>query len=533
MPACAAAGGLMLYLSFPPADLGPLAFLALVPFLMSVRMARSYRGALLAGLVAATVAYVPAFAWVASVAPGGWLALSFYVGLYVIVAAPVIRFFQRRCPAFWPALTAMLWTGLEFLRMRLGPGFPWLFVGYTQYRFVDLLQMAAWGGVFALTFIVVLFNASLAAMLSPSITASGKVPRRSWALFAGTLALLTLATAAGSTMRGRVRLEEGPVVGVVQQNFPRLVEEIFRAPQPGEDIYAPGEAEIRKAVSLSESLEGKGPSLIVWPETTVQLPLNLSPNLLQSARERSILMQVRQDFRELGRRMGCHLLVGAPTYFPRSAGYVESVKYGATVKNFGNSALMFSPEGEFEGRYDKMKLVPFGEYIPLRDALPFLQVFTPMTRELTPGDRPVVFTLPGEGEEVGLGPLICYEDVFPSLTRAFRRKGADVLVNLTDEGWYRIPGELGQHLAMAVFRAVETRTSVVRAANTGISCFIGPRGEIYARLKPHHEGALAAHVRLCKASTPYVRHGDVFAIACLVLSLAALGTLAALRRRSV
>ena len=194
---------------------------------------------------------------------------------------------------------------------------------------------------------------------------------------------------------------------------------------------------------------------------------------------------------------------------------------------------MFSPEGEFEGRYDKMKLVPFGEYIPLRDALPFLQVFTPMTRELTPGDRPVVFTLPGEGEEVGLGPLICYEDVFPSLTRAFRRKGADVLVNLTDEGWYRIPGELGQHLAMAVFRAVETRTSVVRAANTGISCFIGPRGEIYARLKPHHEGALAAHVRLCKASTPYVRHGDVFAIACLVLSLAALGTLAALRRRGV
>ena len=110
--------------------------------------------------------------------------------------------------------------------------------------------------------------------------------------------------------------------------------------------------------------------------------------------------------------------------------------------------------------------------------------------------------------------------MFPDLTADFRRKGADFLVNVTDEGWYDIAGELDQHLAMAVFRAIETRTSVVRAANTGISCFIGPRGQVYAAIEPRTEGALSAPVQLCPVLTPYVRWGDAFGIACLMLTLA-------------
>ncbi len=437
--------------------------------------------------------------------------------------------------------------GLELFRARLGPGFPWLFLGYTQYLVPGLVQNAAWGGVYALSFLVFLVNASLAGALWSLWSARQGLPApRHGRTLAACAAILVLCWAVGTASGGRVRWEEGPVVGVVQQNFPRRVSEIF-APTTMEELYAEVEREVEVAANLTMALRQHGPALVVWPETTLQLPLNVEPRFFAAAaeaahsvfdrenllRQGQALTRALRHLSRIGRQMGCHLLVGAPAYLPRpGAGYVASLLYGPHVTQYGVSAFLVDPDGKPVERYDKMQLVPFGEYIPLRDALPFLQAFTPLTRENRPGREAVIFRIPdGQGGRLRFGALICYEDVFPALVRGFRRAGADFLVNLSDEGWYWVPGELRQHLAMAVFRAVETRTTVVRAANTGVSCFIGPRGSIYAALPPHRAGSLAAPLRLCDRSTPYVRHGDVFAVLCLMFAVAASPVITALRRR--
>jgi apolipoprotein N-acyltransferase len=301
--------------------------------------------------------------------------------------------------------------------------------------------------------------------------------------------------------------------------------------------------DIEKAARLSKTLEGEDIRLLVWPESTVGVPLNIAPHLNPDERSRAVQLFARGTLGHLGQAMDCYMLVGAPSWYRLSDGYIDYVYYDTTRKDFGNSAILLTPEGEFAGRYDKMHLVPFGEYVPLRDWLPFLEKLTPMAREITPGPEAVVFELPlRNGRTVRFGVLICYEDVVPELVRVFRQKGAQFLVNITDEGWYRPPGELKQHLAMAVFRAVETRTTLLRAANTGISCFIDPRGVIYARVQKqvggrarirNVEGARSAPVRLTDQITPYVRFGDVFAWACLIPSVAVPAARMLIARRPV
>jgi len=532
--ACALLSGVLIFLSFPPADLWPLAFVALGPLMVATCGSRSWRGAALLGLTAGLVGYLPSLAWLASVTVPGWVALALYVSFYAAVAALAFRLFQRRAGVLWPLPAAAAWVGLEFVRAWLITGFPWLFMGYTQYRWLSLVQLSTVTGVYGVSFVVVLTSAALA-QVAIEKARSGRGGRfrfstRDAAMLAGPLALLAACLIGGATARRSVRLRPGPVVGVVQQNIPRLVSDL--TDKSYEQFCRDAMEELKKVQELSESLEGTGMRLLVWPETTVQAPMNVSPSIIADPWQHRILLLSLDMLKGLGQRMGCYFLIGARSWFKLAEGYVEDT-YDTEVADFGNSALMFSPEVRFMGRYDKMHLVPFGEYIPLRDVLPLVGHLTPFQRGLTPGDEAVIFELPAAFEgavPTRFAALICYEDVMPALVRQFTRSGADFLVNLTDEGWYRIPGELRQHMAMAVFRAVENRTTVVRAANTGISCFIDPTGRIYecvsrqvggrSRVR-NVAGVASAPVRLCDATTFYVKHGDVFAAACLALSVGA------------
>ncbi len=521
--------GLLVFLSFPPVDLAPLAFIAFVPLLVAVQKARSTASAALCGGVAAAFAYVPAFAWVASVTIGGWLALSLYVGLYLVLAAVAARHLSRLSPLLWPLLVAMVWTGLELFRARLGPGFPWLFLGYTQYRFRSLVQVSAWTGVYGVSFLVFWCSAGLASVLHDIARPSRRRGRAVWLHAILPVLAIGLSALLGPHAGKNVRIHEGPVVGAVQQNIPRRRAKIFN--RTVEESCAAAAEELERVARLTRPLADHSPHMVVWPETTIGVPLNAHLHSLV-APARRLLTLTFQRLRETGAALNCPLLVGTSMLTERAARGREVGLYGPTVTDRTNSALLISPRGEIRGRYDKVHLVPFGEYVPWVDILPFLQAFTPFTRNLRPGEELVLFPLPdAEGQEIPFGALICYEDVFPGLVRDFRRQGARFFVNLTDEGWYFIPGELRQHLAMAVFRAVETRTTVVRAANTGVTCFIGPRGEVYARLQPGRQGTLAAPVRLCDYRTPYMRFGDAFAVGCLMLAIALPGVLAALRAR--
>ncbi len=517
--------------SFPPLDVWPIAYVAFAPLLVAVCRAPSWRSALLCAGVAALAAYLPAFAWVASVAVPGWVGLAVYVGLYLLVAALLARLFQRRAGAAWPVAAAAAWAALELTRARLGPGFPWLFLGYTQHKFLPLVQVAAVGGVYAVSFLVFLVNAALA-QLGLALCSSGARTGRPAALLVlgASLAAVGACAGVGRAVMGGLPVSEGPVVGVVQQNIPRIVADIFDPTKTAEQIYREREDEVLRCAMLTARLRGQGVALVAWPESTAPVPLDLPARLFAIERERLLQEQTLGLIRALGAEMDCFFLVGAPSYVSREV--ARSLLYGVeATAQFGNGAVLLSPEAVVEERYDKIRLVPFGEYIPLREQLPFLQKFTPLPREITPGTEEVVFALPLEGGgKVRFAALICYEDVFPELCASFRRRGAEFLVNLTDEGWYVIPGELRQHLAMAVFRAVETRTTLVRAANTGISCFIGPTGEVYAALEPLTEGALAAPVRLCPVRTAYVRRGDAFGWSCVALTAALLGVLLLARR---
>jgi len=527
--ALSAVAGALVYLSFPPADVWPASYAALAPMLVAALSSPSRKGAALCGAVTGLVAYLPALYWLSSVTVGGWILLAFYLALYVALAAVLARSMHRRHGALWPLLLACAWVGLEIVRAKFCTGFPWLLYGYTQYRVTPLVQLSALTGVYGLSFLLVFLNASLAGFAVGVLarTRSSAPPGVRHALAALIACALILAVLGVGGMAARsVPMKRGPVVGVVQQNIPRIVSEIIK-PRTEAEAYARVRAEIVKAARLSDQLDGEI-QLLVWPETTVQVPMNVAPELWEDPEFRSLARFAFERLALLAQQKGCRLLVGAGAYLPRDRGYVRVV-YDSTVEHSANSAVYFDAQGNYLDRYDKMHLVPFGEYVPLRDWLPFLQVFTPMTRDITPGEDPVIFTLPlADGGEVRFAALVCYEDVVPALVRRFRRRGAQFLVNVTDEGWYRPRGELQQHVAMAVFRAAETRTTVVRAANTGISCFINPRGEVYAvvcgevegRLSVRNvEGAIAAPVWTADVLTPYVRFGDWFALLCAVVGL--------------
>jgi len=337
-------------------------------------------------------------------------------------------------------------VALEFARARLGPGFPWLLTGYTQHGNLALVQLSSVTGVYGLSFLVVFFNAGLARLLHGGrSTAQGRweLQLRVLVHLAPAVLMLLACFLWGRATMKTLGLKKGPVVGLVQQNVPRLVRDITS--QTAEEFYRAQRRELQTALELSRGLKDKHIRLLVWPETTVQLPLNVAPGLFVEPRMAEILRWLMRELSALGEEMDCYFLIGAQGQFSPEYGYVEQVPDQIPDERTANSAMMFSPGGQYMGRYDKMHLVPFGEYIPLEDWFPVLAWLTPIRRSIRAGESPVIFELPARGSSdaaARFGAVICYEDVVPSLVRRFRLRGADFLINLTDEGWYHIPGEL-------------------------------------------------------------------------------------------
>jgi len=548
-----AAGGTLVFLAFAPAELWILSYVALVPVFVCASRTGSYREAALCGAAAGVCAYLPGLAWLSDVTIGGWVFLALYVAAYVMAAAVLARFFAGRRPSLWPLLMACAWVGLEIVRANFATGFPWFLYGYTQYRWTALIQIAAVIGAYGVSFLVVFVNAALARTVLAAGTGGKALPGAGAMLFAAG-ALVAVCAIGGDRAAPDIKriyaLTDQDVRALSPEQVDRLNARL-RAYWDG--VFGRIRDEIDKAARLSRELEGKGVDLLVWPETTVNEPLNPESAPFLGPQAQSMQQHAMDTLRQLGRSLNAYLCIGAPYLFVERMGDTRMEAYGPEAENNANSAYFFSPHGRLLGRYDKVHLVPFGEYVPLRDWLPFLQALTPMTRQLTPGDELVVFDLPfAQGQTATFGVLICYEDVFASLARKLRRgpvpgRGkprarADFLINITDEGWYRVPGELKQHLAMAVFRAVETRTTVVRAANTGVSCFINPRGELYRIVQKEVggrivvrdiEGSACAPVLLCDSITPYTRAGDWFAWLCLVLAVASVPADRVLRRRRI
>jgi apolipoprotein N-acyltransferase len=499
--------GLLLWLSFPGGgEVRSLLFVALVPFLFAVSHLRT-PGAVFSGLICGLVHFILLLYWIVIVLGkyGGlswfisWPALfllALYMSLYFVLFAVPARYILLSFPAaaaLW--LVPALWVGIDWLRGVLFTGFPWMDLGYALYQVPWLVQIADLIGHHGVTFVIVFVNTGLLLVMQRR-TLPGYLPIL-------VPALLLLGSVA---MYGKIRYAEvqqtitaGDVsritVGIVQGNIDQSVKWSPSQQQATVTGY------IAQTASLFVSSR---PSLVVWPETA--LPFYPPAN------------EHMQPLQELVLAYDFALLTGAPWY--------EIIDQEARKVNFFNSALLLQPDGSFAGKYYKSHLVPFGEYIPLKKYLPFLAPLVEAVGDFSFGtiEQPLI------RQEARAGVLICFESVFPELSRKWVAAGANVLVNLTNDAWYGKSSAPWHSLAMSVLRAVETRRSLIRSANTGISAFVTPLGTITHQSELFVPWAAATEVVLCEDLTIWARYGYLFAPVCLLLGLFG-GLLAGVRRR--
>lgn len=490
-----AAAGVLGALAFPRTGWAPLAWVWLVPALVS-GATRPGRAALRDGWLAGTVFYVVLLRWLdhtflhysAIPWPLTWLpivALAAYCGLYLGAVALAVAWLRPRLgagPAL--ALAPPLWVVGEWLRGWLMGGFPWGLLGYSQAAQLPVIQIAELGGVYAVSLLIVAVNAALAGLLALG-------PRRAWPGAAAALVLLVGALAFGLHAMTRASAgDAGSVeVAVIQPSIEQTIKWDPTRHAQILDIY---ERLTREAASAR-------PAVVLWPETATTIYLRGDPVLLDR-------------LRRLAEEVGTPILVGSLDRRDGPRG------------QFLNSAFLLTGQG-ITAKYDKIHLVPFGEYVPLAGLLGWVKSWAEFISEFGTGDTETVFPLPG----APFGTVICYEVIFPELFRGFVARGAAFMANITNDAWFGETSGPWQHLGTLPLRAVEHRVAIARAANTGVSAFVEPTGRIGPILPLLERGVLHRRIPLRARPTLYTRLGDWLVYACAGLGAAA-GALALFRR---
>jgi apolipoprotein N-acyltransferase len=469
-----AAAGVLGALAFPKTSWSLLAWVWLVPALGSGAM-RPRRAALLEGWLSGTVFYVVLLRWLDhtfqhySAIPWllTWLpivALAAYCGLYVGALAWAIAALRTRLGVGAAlALTPALWVLGEWTRGWLMGGFPWGLLGYSQHAQLPVIQVAELGGVYAVSFLIVAVNAAAAGLLLLG-------PRRAWPGAAAAAVLLAASLGFGVHALARTSAADaGSVeVAVIQ---PSIEQTIKWDPARHAEILDVYERLTREAARTR-------PALVLWPETATTIFLRGDPALLGR-------------LQALSAEVGTPLLVGSLDRRDGPRG------------QFLNSAFLLTGQG-ITAKYDKIHLVPFGEYVPLSSLLGWVKSWAEFISEFGAGDTEVVFPLPG----APFGTVICYEIIFPELFRGFVVRGATFMANITNDAWFGETSGPWQHLGTLPLRAVEHRVAIARAANTGVSAFVEPTGRI-GPLRPLLErGVLHRRIPLRATTTLYTRLGD-------------------------
>ena len=474
----AAVSGLLLAASLPKPDYHHLGWIALLPLFLLIASEETRSRAVAIGYAAGLVYYSGTFYWIAAtMATYGGLSpiLSFGVfALFVVVFAlhtalfaVMLRFLIGRVGSYGLLLAGPAWVAVELLQAHLiFGGFPWMLVGYALAPYLGILQLVTWTGIYGLSFLLVSVNAAAALA----------VWRRDWRFGAVAavpvfLALLTPAPK-GPTP------SEGLSVRLVQTNID--IDQSWRS----EDAVR-----LLDELHALSTASGPGPDLVVWPETPAPFYLGRDP-------------EIRRRAAAIAGALDAHFLIG----------YIGRIGESAS-----NSAGLLSPGGEQVSRYDKVRLVPFGEYVPFRRLLFFAESLVRNVGDFRPGTEYTLSSIDGHR----ISTTICYEDVFPGLMRQFTRRGAEVIVNITNDGWFGSTSAPYQHLRMAAVRAAENRRYLVKATNTGISAIIDPYGHILSRTELGQRTTLEGEVGYRNDLTFYVRYGDVFAYVMAMMTAAA------------
>jgi apolipoprotein N-acyltransferase len=521
----ASASGLLLALAFPKFSIAGLAWIAPGILLFSAAGC-SGRTAFRTGFAGGYCFYLATLYWLLHIPVPflpilGWLALSAYVAIYVglwtwlswkvfpttlpltiypwdVATLDTLLASSWKTRALWSTKCAAIWVALEMVLGRFISGFPWEFLGVSQYKMLPLIQISSVTGVYGVSFLIVWFSVAL--MLTVVAIVRHPSARAAWSSeIALPLIAVTLATVLGFRAIRRQPTDRPTVkIALIQPSIPQTL------------IWDERENANRfqQLLKLSEEALAAKPDVMVWPEASV-------PNMLRHHDATSAAIT------GLVRKSNVWAILGSDDAEYRAGSLEREIDYF-------NSAFAISPDGALEGRYIKRQLVIFGEYMPFVEWLPFLRKISPAGEAgFTAGKEPAPFRLDNLG--VIASVLICFEDTFPHLVREYIRSDTDFLVNLTNNGWFGESAAQWQHAAAAAFRAVENRVPLVRCANNGLTCWVDETGAMHDIYFPGSANIYQAGFKISNVPilspgetrrlTFYTRHGDVFGWSCAAWTL--------------
>jgi apolipoprotein N-acyltransferase len=520
------ASGVLLWTAFPPVNWSWLVWVALAPLFWMATLPRATVKTYISAWLAGLIFWVLAVEWLRLTDPNawpGWLALAVLFSLWWPGFLFLTRVAVHHLHVPLMLAAPIIWVGLEYVRAYILSGFPWYYLAHTQFRWLYVIQIADFASSLGVSLLIAATNAWLVDLLTLPLLRTGggrslRVSRRQY------VRLCVMTTLWGSTLcYGVIRVStaafhDGPKVALLQSN-------IEQSHKTKGDPYAIAREFQHLVLTAMSRLDQ--PELIVWPETSYPFGfISIDPQTDQATVERQVhsiapalslsdwiekQAAIAQNLHAWTDQLGVPMLVGSLFYDHQPA----------ALERY-NSCILFEPQVPSIRVYHKMHLVPFGEYVPFIESLPWLTVLTPYR-----GDKVPSLSFGHEASVLPLGRYrlavsICFEDTIPQVVGQFfdpARGGGqpDVLINATNDGWFRGSAELDMHLAIGVFRAVEHRVPLARAVNTGLSAVIDGNGEIRAALGKDTSGVLSATVPLDDRTSFYSRYGDWLGLSCLAI----------------
>lgn len=487
----AALSGVLVASAFPSAGLAWLSFVALAPLIVAAFHATSKRESFALGHLAMTIAWLINLPWVVHVmstygglgVPTGiaiFVALAIILGAYGGLFTLFIRLVKPDERFTTWLVIPLIWAASEYGRTHLLSGFPWNLYGTSIAEYESLAVFSALAGPYALGALLVLSSTTLAWLLSASVSTRGKT----------TVAAVVVSLIGAITLGGAVVIDRRTesrkngrwhTAAMVQPNISQQMR------WDGQNLLTIFD----RMTAMTEEASARGAEVVIWPESTVPLAFATTDFF-------------RESIEAASRERRVDVILGSVAEDPDNP------------MKLWNAAYLVS-NGETAGRYDKIRLVPFGEYVPLRKMLFFAEKLVRAVGDFQFGsnDRPLA-------GKVKYGPAICYEIVYPRIPARQVSNGAEVLVTITNDAWFGRSAAPAQHLLSARMRAIETDRYVLRAATTGISALIDPTGRVVAHLPLEQQGTVVGRFATRHSVTPYVRFGDWFAVAAVVATFVAL-----------
>ena len=490
------ASAFLLIFSFPTFDFSLLVWIALVPLFLVIRD-KSLKSSFVLSFLTGIIFFMGVFYWINVVkgfTPVDFLLLGIYLGSFFGLFGLLFNFLLKKTfPSF--IVAPVLWVSFEYLRSHAGfLGLPWALLGHSQYLNLPIIQIASLTGVYGVSFLIVMFNTALSDAISYAL-AKKKKDLVSKNLTPFKPVIISLLLIGLSVIYGFSVMSENTgdkvSVTVIQGN----ISQDIKWNRAFKKLILDKHVKLTESASINDHA-----SLIVWPESSVPGPFTQDLYALQT-------------ISNLAKKTRTYLLIGSS----------QRPKFGSGGLREGysfNRAFLITPNGIIARYYDKIHLLPFAEYLPYKDSFPWPARFVARAGNFLPGKEHTLFNI----GTTQFGVLICWENIYPELFRQFVKNGANFMTNMTNEAWFGETAAPYQFLAMSVFRAVENRVTVVRSANTGISCFIDPHGKIIGKVRNNNkeisvEGYLTMAIPLTHRKTFYTLYGDVFAYTNLVMGI--------------